>query len=132
MRAIFSWLDALAVKILIFKKNILKSSANHCVYLQDAERVCSPSLATRRKVIIFLPWCGRESLVTHRGVENYLGGGGDEGGPDKAGRSGETNAKLWARGDGRSPSRSSADLLQTLEANGSFLRASVCPSPKRR
>lgn len=41
MRFIFSWLDALAVKIVIFKKNILKSCPNHCIYPQDAEWACS-------------------------------------------------------------------------------------------
>lgn len=39
----------------------------------------------------------------------------------RTGCSAKTNAKLWARGDGRSPSGSTADLLQTPEANWSSL-----------
>ena len=99
--------------------------------MQDADG-SAPSLAARRKVIVFLPWCTWESLVMHYGVENCPGKEGVKGELGKTRCSGKTNAKLWARGDGRSPSGSTADLLQTLEANRSVLRASVFPSLKCR
>lgn len=56
----------------------------------------------------------------HYKVENYLWKEGVKGELDKTGYSGKTNANLWAEGDGSSPSRSTTDLLQTLEANRSF------------
>lgn len=48
MSSIFSWLDALAVKMLIFERNVLKPSPNPCVYLQNAGG-SAPSLCCKKR-----------------------------------------------------------------------------------
>ena len=63
----------------------------------------APPFPSRREVVVFLPWCAWESLVTRWRGENYPGKEGVEGEAGKPGPSGKTNR---ARGDGRSPSGS--------------------------
>lgn len=95
-RSVCSWLDPLAVKVLIFKKNLLKSSLNHCLCLQGAEWVCS-AFCCKEKSPRFSPSCTWGLFLMHYletcpGEERVLGG------LDKTGCSGEKKCKALGIG----------------------------------
>lgn len=131
MRSICSRLDALAVKVLIFKKDILKSSPNHCIYLQGAERVCSIACRKEKGKRLSPPaLLGSVGYALQRGELSRERGGSAESWINR-GVGEKLKAQLWARGGGRSPSSPTADLLQSLEGSRAFLRASASPPPTR-
>lgn len=95
-RSVCSWLDPLAVKVLIFKKNLLKSSLNHCLCLQGAEWVCS-AFCCEEKSPRFSPSCIWGLFLMHY-LETWPGEERVLGGLDKTGCSGEKKCKALGIG----------------------------------
>lgn len=115
---------ALAVKAPSVEKNIPNSSPSHCLYLQGADGSLQGERELCRKP--GNPWCAWESsFIHHRELSRGRKG---QRNLDRTGCSGVTDAKLWAGGDGSSPSVPPQTLEETGPASIRNSGEGQCPS----